>query len=254
MWVGWYSIQVGRAVGNSGRAVALEPDTLNRGQLERNLALNKLGNVQILPLAPKASSLRNRFPSMAFVVLSWFLGRQVRRLAGPDLIAVVSNGPFGWYLPGLPKSVRKVHFYRGTYRGQADMIRPYIAFTGALKLKWWDSMVLERQSGRGKLVVCNSDQTRREVQEYFGYSGETIWLPLDTVRFAPLDKLESRRKLELPEAKEIGLFVGSAHPAKGFSTVRKLIDAFPEIHWCLALRGSISEDLAGNPRLSIYRN
>jgi FkbM family methyltransferase len=50
-YVGWYSILAGRAVGDSGRVVALEPDTLNRRQLERNLALNKLENVQILPLA-----------------------------------------------------------------------------------------------------------------------------------------------------------------------------------------------------------
>src|SRR5439155_136002 len=79
-------------------------------------------------------------------------------------------------------------------------------------------------------------------------------LPLDTIRFAPVDKVESRRKLRLPETREIGLFVGSAHPTKGFPTVRKLIDAFPEIYWCLALRGSIPEDLAGNTRLSIFRN
>ncbi len=50
-YVGWYTIRAGRAVGNSGRVVALEPDTLNRRQLERNLALNKLENVLILPLA-----------------------------------------------------------------------------------------------------------------------------------------------------------------------------------------------------------
>lgn len=190
----------------------------------------------------------------ADVALSWFLGRRVGKLVGPDLIAIVSNGPFGWYLPRLPKSVRKVHFYHGTYRAQAEIIRPFVTFSGAFKLKWWDSMVLERQSGRGKLIVCNSDQTRKEIQEYFGYSGETVWLPLDTIRFVPLDKLESRRKIKLPETKEIGLFVGSAHPAKGFSTVRKLIDAFPEIYWCLALRGSIPEDLASNGRLSIFRS
>ena len=190
----------------------------------------------------------------ADVALSWFLGRKVGTLVGPDLIAVVSNGPFGWYLPRLPKSVRKVHFYHGTYRGQADIIRPFISLLGAFKLKWWDSMVLERQSGRGKLVVCNSDQTRQEVQEYFGYSGETVWLPLDTSHFAPLDKLGSRRKLELPETRKIGLFVGSTHPMKGFSTVRRLIDAFPEVYWCLALRGSIPEDLTANGGLSSFRN
>ncbi len=50
-YVGWYSIQAGRAVGNSGRVVTLEPDAANRKQLERNLALNKLNNVQIFPLA-----------------------------------------------------------------------------------------------------------------------------------------------------------------------------------------------------------
>jgi FkbM family methyltransferase len=50
-YVGWYSIQAGRAVGTSGRVVSLEPDRVNRSQLERNLALNKLENVQILPLA-----------------------------------------------------------------------------------------------------------------------------------------------------------------------------------------------------------
>src|SRR5437667_199520 len=128
----------------------------------------------------------------------------------------------------------------GTPGGMEHVLRELE--TGLARLGY-SVAVLNRESGRGKLVVCNSDQTRREVQEYFGYSGETIWLPLDTIHFAPLDKLESRRKLELPETKEIGLFVGSAHPAKGFPTVRKLIDAFPEIHWCLALRGSISEDL-----------
>jgi glycosyltransferase involved in cell wall biosynthesis len=190
----------------------------------------------------------------ADVALSWFLGRRVGKLAGPDLIAVVSNGPFGWYLPRLPKSVRKVHFYHGTYRGQAEIIRPFITFSGAFKLKWWDSMVLERQSGRGKLIVCNSDQTRKEIQEYFGYSGETVWLPLDTSHFAPLNKIESRRKLELPETSKIGLFVGSSQPMKGFSTVRKLMDALPEVYWCLALRGSIPGDLAGNSSLSVFRN
>jgi glycosyltransferase involved in cell wall biosynthesis len=198
---------------------------------------------------------RNKWMAyVADVALSWFLGRQVRRVAGAGLEAVVSNGPFGWYLPRLQKSVRKVHFYHGTYRGQAATIRTSIGSWGAVKLKWWDSMVLERLSGRGKLVVCNSDQTRREVQEYFGYSGKTVWLPLDTNHFAPLNKIDSRRKLELPETRRIGLFVGSTQAAKGFPTVRRLVEALPEVHWCLALRGSIPQDLAASGKLSVFRN
>ena len=50
-YVGWYSIQAGRAVGPPGRVLVLEPDSVNRGQLERNLALNNIANAQIIPLA-----------------------------------------------------------------------------------------------------------------------------------------------------------------------------------------------------------
>lgn len=50
-YVGWYSIQTSRAVGKSGCVIVLEPDPINRRQLERNLALNHLENVQTLPLA-----------------------------------------------------------------------------------------------------------------------------------------------------------------------------------------------------------
>jgi FkbM family methyltransferase len=49
--IGWYSIQAARAVGDSGRVVALEPDESNRKQLERNLALNQIANHTIVPLA-----------------------------------------------------------------------------------------------------------------------------------------------------------------------------------------------------------
>jgi glycosyltransferase involved in cell wall biosynthesis len=196
---------------------------------------------------------RNKWMAyVADVALSWYLGRKVGELRGLDLVAIVSNGPLGWYLPRLPKSVKKVHFYHGTYRGQAQVIRPFIAVAGALKLKWWDSMVLERQSGRGKLIVCNSDQTRQEIQDFFGYLGKTIWLPLDTRHFAPRDQLESRQKLKLPVARKIGLFVGSSQPTKGFSTVLKLIQVFPEVHWCLALRGSIPVELKSSENLSVF--
>jgi FkbM family methyltransferase len=50
-YIGWYSIQAARAVGSSGRVIALEPDESNRKQLERNLALNKIANYTIVPLA-----------------------------------------------------------------------------------------------------------------------------------------------------------------------------------------------------------
>lgn len=190
----------------------------------------------------------------ADAVLSLRLGRRVSERMGEDVVAVFSNGPFGWYLPRVPARVQKLHFYHGTYRGQASGIRPFISRLSFWKLKWWDSMVLERWSGRGKEILCNSDQTRTEVSSFFGYEGKTVWLPLDLGRFRPLDKMESRRGLGLQEGKSFGLFVGSTQPTKGFPVVRSLISALPEVHWLLALRGEVPKDLGGNSRVTVFQN
>jgi FkbM family methyltransferase len=50
-YVGWYAIQAARAVGPSGQVVAIEPDSRNRLQLEKNINLNGITNATIIPLA-----------------------------------------------------------------------------------------------------------------------------------------------------------------------------------------------------------
>jgi FkbM family methyltransferase len=50
-FVGWHSIRAGRVVGSSGRVISLEPDPINRKQLEANLALNAISNCRIFQLA-----------------------------------------------------------------------------------------------------------------------------------------------------------------------------------------------------------
>jgi len=49
--VGWYTLRAARAVGPTGRVIALEPDPINRHQLEKNLSLNRVGNCNVVPLA-----------------------------------------------------------------------------------------------------------------------------------------------------------------------------------------------------------
>jgi FkbM family methyltransferase len=50
-YIGPYSIHAARAVGPAGRVIALEPDAMNRRQLEKNLALNGITNCTVAPLA-----------------------------------------------------------------------------------------------------------------------------------------------------------------------------------------------------------
>jgi glycosyltransferase involved in cell wall biosynthesis len=114
-------------------------------------------------------------------------------------------------------------------------------------------MVLERLSGRGKLVLCNSDQTREEVARYFGLNGTTVWLPLDIAHFFPRDQTECRRKLDLPLDRPLGLFVGSTHPQKGLSVVKQVAKALPQVLWVFALRGQPLNDLEV-PGLHLFRD
>lgn len=50
-FVGWHTIRAARMVGSAGRIISLEPDSLNRKQLEHNLELNRIVNCTVLPLA-----------------------------------------------------------------------------------------------------------------------------------------------------------------------------------------------------------
>lgn len=193
--------------------------------------------------------------------LEWFLGgilqgyfvvRAAKKALHPGLRFVVSNSTVGW-LP-LGHRIRQAHLYHGTYRGQAESIRPFIRWLGYLKLKWWDAMVLEKLSGRGKLRLCNSDQTREELQRFFRYDGHTVWCPLDTQHFRPTDRNACRRALGLRENQPVGVFVGSAHPQKGFPIVRSLIGAFPHVQWLLALRGEVPADLSGMGSVRVYKD
>jgi len=188
-------------------------------------------------------------------LLSWYLGRRLRDFSNGGLAAVITNGPVGWSVPNfIGASPKKVHIYHGTYRGQAEAIRPFITWKGYLKLKWWDSMVLERACGAGKHILCNSDQTRKEVQRFFGRRGVTTWVPLDTSHFRPLVQSQCRGRLGLPEDGLVGLFVGSTQPTKGWPTVLKLIRSFPGERWLLALRGIVPSESTSNGEVREFKD
>ena len=57
-YIGPYTILAAQAVGAHGRVVAMEPDTANRRQLERNVILNGITNCMIIPKAAWSRSER----------------------------------------------------------------------------------------------------------------------------------------------------------------------------------------------------
>jgi glycosyltransferase involved in cell wall biosynthesis len=191
---------------------------------------------------------------VAGTLQGYWIGRNARRHVREDVVAVISNSDVGYFPLRFQSPFRKIHFCHGTYRGQSEAIRPFISYGGYLYMKWWDSMVLERLSGRDKLILTCSEQVSEEVLRFFGQNSVAVWLPIDTERFRPLEIAASRASLRLPMGKPIGLFVGSLHPMKGFRVVQSLIDRLPEVHWVLALRGDLPRNKVVMSNATVFQD
>ncbi|MGO8733692.1 MAG: glycosyltransferase family 4 protein, partial [Terriglobia bacterium] len=120
----------------------------------------------------------------------YYIGKAAKRALHPGVRLVVSNSTVGWY--PLGRGVRHAHFFHGTYRGQAEAIRPYIKYQGYLKLKWWDAMLLEKFSGKNSIALCCSESIQAEIRRYFGYDAQVMWYPIDLNHFRRLDRQECR--------------------------------------------------------------
>jgi len=186
-------------------------------------------------------------------LLGWTIGKAAQRAMHEGVVAVISHGLVVWYPLSVPPFCKQIHFYHGTYRAYAEAMRSHVSLLGYWKMKWWDTMLLTRLSGRGKLILCNSGQVAKEVGRFFGYETHVVSL-IATPQWAPLDRAECRRALGLPVDAPIGAFVGSLHPMKNFPMVRALIQALPEVHWIIALRGDLPAEPLPSPNVLLIRD
>jgi len=69
---------------------------------------------------------------IAGTLVGYFVGRVAQKHIDETVAAVISHGPIGWYpLNQWDRiGVKQIHFYHGTYRGQAEAIRSFISRKG----------------------------------------------------------------------------------------------------------------------------
>ena len=181
----------------------------------------------------------------------YYIGRAAKEALHPGVRLVLSNSTVGWYPMG--KGVKHAQFFHGTYRGQAEAIKPFINYRGYLKLKWWDAMLLERYSGKNRIALCCSEPIRAEIRRYFGYDARVMWYPIDLNHFRRLDMQECRRQLAI-DSKAVGVYVGSSHPMKGFAAVEHVARAFPEVTMLVAVRGPFPELARQLPNVRVFQD
>jgi glycosyltransferase involved in cell wall biosynthesis len=190
---------------------------------------------------------------LAEALLGWVIGKAAQRAMHEGVAAVISHSVVGWYPLRVPPCCKQIHFYHGTYRAYAEVMRSHISLLGYWKMKWWDTMVLTRLSGRAKMILCNSGQVAAEVERYFGYKSQVTAL-IGSQTSGLLDQAECRHALGLPIGALVGAFVGSLHPMKNFPMVRALIQELPEVHWVIALRGDLPEEPLPSANVLLLRD
>ena len=209
--------------------------------------------------AENSSPERWRYPNpnhklewlLAGALHGYYIGKAAKEALHPGVRLVLSNSTVGWY--PLGNGVKHAQFFHGTYRGQAEAIRPFLKYQGYLKLKWCDAMLLERLSGKDKIALCCSEPVREEIRRCFGYDAQVMWYPLDFKHFRPLDARICREQLGLDKGR-VGLFVGSVSPTKGFPVVEQIAREYPEVTMLVAVRGSLPDEVRSLRNVRVFQN
>jgi Glycosyltransferase Family 4 len=101
-----------------------------RGYTVRTFHRRNSGRDTFLRLANRVSR------PLSDVLLGWVIGKAAQRAMHEGVAAVISHGLVGWYPLRVPPRCKQIHFYHGTYRAYAEVMRSHISLLGYWKMKW----------------------------------------------------------------------------------------------------------------------
>lgn len=96
----------------------------------------------------------------------------------------------------------------------------------------WDDR-LQKIYSTARYSSYRTVATQESVKDYerFG-SVEVIPIGVNTDMYRPMDnKKELREKYNIPQDKEVGIWIGTCHPMKGFDELLKYASKNPDIYW-----------------------
>lgn len=132
---------------------------------------------------------------------------------------VVCNNVAGLGMKLFDVGVPAVQVFHYTYKGFSSgaMFQKPGYYASRYLLPWF-----ERAAAQDKKVVAVSHKTRRELERLYGLSAHVIENGVDTDKFYPRSKEESRERLGIKFDGPIGIFVGRADYTKGFDVLQQL--------------------------------
>ena len=97
-----------------------------------------------------------------------------------------------------------------------------------------DKLKKQKESLENSIRVTNSNY----MSDMYSELGDFTVIPLgvNSELFHPMDKIQTRKKYNIPKDKTVKIFVGSQHPVKGFDKIIRMINESPNVFWILVLK------------------
>ena len=107
----------------------------------------------------------------------------------------------------------------------------------------WDHSRLAKVYECARYSTYRTVATKHSIPSYQSYgSVDIIPIGVNTDLFKQLDnKAELRDKYNIPSDKEIGVWIGTNHPMKGYDILLRYAAANPGIHWILVWKWEMEE-------------
>lgn len=93
---------------------------------------------------------------------------------------------------------------------------------------------------RSSIRVANSNYTANSYRTVGDF--HIIPIGVNTDLFRPMDKVEMRKKYQIPIDRQVKIFVGSQHLVKGFDAIKRMIYDDSNVFWILVFKDSPIED------------
>ena len=93
------------------------------------------------------------------------------------------------------------------------------------------------------LVVTESVTDAGMYKDLYGVESTVVENGVDSSFWSPLDKVECRKKYDIPLDKKVGIFVGAFTPIKGYHIMQNLVKAHKDVHWILVFKHPLDQNI-----------
>ncbi len=151
-----------------------------------------------------------------------------------DYDFIIANAFYG--LGYFPPGVKTYNIFHLTHMGFAEEIKEVVPLPQYLEWKFLWGELSESVSGFKRIKIAVSESVKDELNRNYGFDDVKVVVNgIDTNNFVKSDKVQARKKWDIPEDEFVGLYVGRWDILKGCDILEEIMFKKPDVYWIVVL-------------------